>query len=115
MFCDEELAKNLFKFLGEIIIGHNGIVGESGCVAIEQLEDITEDLGAVAAIDLLDNEEHRLRFIVLLLTPRGNISLKKRLHHISVNDPAFHNFFAVLCYWMTCHISDIGHNCNWLI
>ena len=74
-----KVGKLAGKLLFEVVVSHDGIVGETEVISVKQLEDISENLGAVASVDFLDNEIYRLRLIILLLAPSGYIGIQKRL------------------------------------
>ena len=82
-----KVGKLAGKLLFEVIVSHNGIVGEAIIVAVEQLENVSENLSAVATVDFLDYEIYRLRLFILLLTPSCDIGIEKRLIDVLIRYP----------------------------
>ena len=52
---DGKFIKLSAQLLFEVLVGNDWIIGEASLVAVEQLEDVAENLSAVAAIDFLDD------------------------------------------------------------
>ena len=89
------------EVLLQVRVRIDGILRIAVVVAVEQLEEVAEDLRAVAAVDLLDHEELRRRMIALLafrhLPPRQLVGLRERLRDELVDDAlSLRNVFAFL-------------------
>ena len=110
---DFQPCKFFFKLFLHVRFSLDWIFRESFISTIKQLKEIAKYLGAVASVNLFNNQIFIHRLFTLLhgtiFLPRLNISLHESLAHKLVDDFIFRHFLAILAFNRNCFSSDNCH------
>ena len=93
-------AKFLFEILAQIGIGLDWVIRNAIVATVEQLEEVAENLRAVAAVYLLDDKEYRL-----VCLPSLYIGIGKGLRNKLITNIIFKNLLTVFFYYIASHIA----------
>jgi len=73
------------KVIPQVFVRFDGVLGDVIPVPVQKLEEVAEYLGAVAAVDFLDDEID----VLVRIVPRLDICVRERLRHELVGQFAF--------------------------